>query len=97
MQLDIKGHHINVTESLKQYSEKKFLKIKNHFNDVISIKMFLEVQKNIQKAEATIHISGVNFFAKTESSDMYDSINQLIKKLDSQIIKHKEKLHNYRS
>lgn len=97
MNLDIQGHHIDITEPLREYSEKKFLKIKKHFSDLISIKMFLAVQKNTQKAEATIHVSGFDFFAKIESSDMYLSINKLVDKLDSQIVKHKEKLNSYRS
>ena len=54
------------------------------------------MQKDLQKAEATIYISGADLFAKDESNDMYASIVQLINKLDSQIINHKEKLHNYR-
>jgi putative sigma-54 modulation protein len=37
---------------------------------------------------------GTDLFAKAQSSDMYVSIDQLINKLDSQIIKHKEKLHS---
>ena len=55
-----------------------------------------KVQKDIQTAEATIHVSGADLFAKAQSNDMYVSIDQLINKLDSQIIKHKEKLHNHR-
>jgi putative sigma-54 modulation protein len=54
------------------------------------------VQKDVQMAEATIHLRGADLFAKAQSSDMYVSIDQLINKLDSQIIKHKEKLHSHR-
>ena len=63
----------------------------------MNVNMILEVQKDIQTAEATIHVSGADLFAKAQSHDMYVSIDQLINKLDSQIIKHKEKLHNHRA
>lgn len=96
MQLNISGHHVDVTDALRSHIEKKLLKIKNHFSDVINIKMILDIEKNIQKAEAEIHSRGANFFAKAQSNDMYLSINQLVSKLESQIIKHKEKLHNHR-
>jgi putative sigma-54 modulation protein len=33
--------------------------------------MILEVEKDVQKAEATIHISGADLFAKAHSDDMY--------------------------
>ena len=96
MQLNISGHHLDITPALRQHSNEKLSKIKHHFNQVINVNMILEVQKDIQMAEATIHLSGTDLFAKAQSSDMYVSIDQLINKLDSQIIKHKEKLHSHR-
>jgi putative sigma-54 modulation protein len=58
--------------------------------------MILEVEKDVQKAEATIHVSGADLFAKAQSDDMYASIDQLVNKLDAQVKKHKEKLNNHR-
>ena len=96
MQLHISGHHLDITSAIKQHANEKLLKIKHHFDNVMNVNMTLEVQKDVQKAEATIHLSGTDLFAKAQSTDMYVSIDQLINKLDSQIIKHKEKLHNHR-
>tara|TARA_B110000438_G_scaffold35304_1_gene35023 strand:- start:42 stop:335 length:294 start_codon:yes stop_codon:yes gene_type:complete len=96
MQLHISGHHLDITSAIKQHTNEKLSKIKHHFDNVMNVNMILEVQKDVQKAEATIHLSGADLFAKAQSSDMYVSIDQLINKLDSQIIKHKEKLHNHR-
>ncbi|SFV84125.1 Ribosome hibernation protein YhbH [hydrothermal vent metagenome] len=58
--------------------------------------MILEVEKDVQKAEATIHVSGADLFAKAESDNLYVSIDQMVNKLDSQIKKHKEKLNDHR-
>ena len=96
MQLHISGHHLDITSAIKDHTNEKLSKIKHHFDNVMNVNMILEVQKDVQKAEATIHLSGADLFAKAQSSDMYVSIDQLINKLDSQIIKHKEKLHNHR-
>ncbi len=96
MQLNISGHHLDITEAIKQHSTEKFSKIKHHFDHVININMILEVEKGVQKAEATIHVSGADLFAKAQSSDMYSSIDQMVNKLDSQIRKHKEKLNDHR-
>ena len=95
MQLHISGHHLDITSAIKQHTNEKLSKIKHHFDNVMNVNMILEVQKDVQKAEATIHLSGTDLFAKAQSTDMYVSIDQLINKLDSQIIKHKEKLHNH--
>lgn len=96
MQLNISGHHLDITEAIRQHSEQKLAKIKHHFDHVINVNMILEVEKDVQKAEATIHVSGADLFAKAESSDMYVSIDQMVNKLDAQIKKHKEKLNNHR-
>jgi putative sigma-54 modulation protein len=87
---------LDLRSAIKQHTTEKLSKIKHHFDNVMNVNMILEVQKDVQKAEATIHLSGADLFAKAQSSDMYVSIDQLINKLDSQIIKHKEKLHNHR-
>jgi putative sigma-54 modulation protein len=96
MQLNISGHHLDITEAIKQYSLAKLSKIEHHFDQVININMILEVVKDAQKAEATIHVSGADLFAKAESFDMYNSIDQMVNKLDAQIRKHKEKLNDHR-
>ncbi len=96
MQLSISGHHLDVTEAIKQHSIEKLSKIKHHFDHLININMILGVEKDVQKAEASIHVSGADLFAKAESSDMYASIDQMVNKLDSQIRKHKEKLNDHR-
>jgi len=97
MQLNLSGHHLDITSSIRQHTSDKLIKIKHHFDNVMNVNMILEVQKDLQKAEATIHVSGADLFAKAQSNDMYVSIDQLINKLDSQIIKHKEKLHSRRA
>ena len=96
MQLNISGHHLDVTEAIKQHSIEKLSKIKHHFDHLININMILGVEKDVQKAEASIHVSGADLFAKAESGDMYASIDQMANKLDAQIRKHKEKLNDHR-
>ena len=96
MQLNISGHHLDITPALKQHTNQKLSKIKHHFDQVMNVNKILEVQKDVQTAEATIHVKGADLFAKVESNDMYASIDKLINKLDSQILRHKEKLHSHR-
>ena len=83
MQLHISGHHLDITSAIKDHTNEKLSKIKHHFDNVMNVNMILEVQKDVQKAEATIHLSGADLFAKAQSTDMYVSIDQLINKLDS--------------
>ena len=91
MQINISGHHVEVTDSLKDYVSEKLEKLEHHTASIISIKTILSVEKSRQKAEATIHVKGADIFANAEHEDMYAAIDLLSDKLDRQVIKHKEK------
>lgn len=95
MQLEITGHHLEVTDSLNHYIREKAERLMRHFDQVINIHFILEVQKLRHKAEASLHVSGSHIFADASASDMYAAIDSLTDKLDRQIVKHKEKLKNH--
>jgi putative sigma-54 modulation protein len=95
MQLTITGHHIEVTEALRNHVTEKFARIARHFDKVMEVHVVLEVQKLQQKAEATVHVNGANLFAEDTQEDLYSAIDNLIDKLDRQVLKHKEKHLNH--
>ncbi|MFT6288202.1 MAG: putative sigma-54 modulation protein [Halieaceae bacterium] len=92
MQLNVSGHHVEVTDPLREYVATKFERLQRHFDQITNTEVTLIVEKLVQKAEATIHISGADIFAAAESEDMYAAIDALADKLDRQLIKHKERL-----
>lgn len=95
MQISISGHHVEVTDSLRQYVIDKLEKIKRHSDLITSIQVILTVEKLDQQAEAIIHVPGAQLFAEAHSEDMYQSIDALVNKLDRQVLKHKEKIKKH--
>lgn len=95
MQLTISGHHIDVTDSMKNYINEKMQRIVRHFDHLSSIDIVLHVEKIHHKAEATINAKGVTMHAHADSENMYASIDDLADKLDSQVRKHKEKITDH--
>ena len=95
MQINLTGHHVDVTDSLKHYVEAKLAKLERHFDHVTNAHVVLTVEKNRRRAEATVHASGANLFADAVNEDMYAAIDALSDKLDRQIVKHKEKLTDH--
>ena len=91
MQLNISGHHVELTEALKEYVSEKFQRLERHFDQISNTNVTLQVEKVRQIAEATVNISGGELHAKAENEDMYAAIDALVDKLDRQILKHKEK------
>jgi putative sigma-54 modulation protein len=96
MQVSITGHHVEVTDSLRNHVEAKISKLKRHFDNVTDAHVILTVEKLEQKAEATVQISGAKLFADDVQEDMYQAIDNMVDKLDRQIIKHKEKKGKHR-
>ena len=95
MQINLSGHHVEITDSLRDYVDTKFTKLERHFDHINNVYVILIVEKLNQKAEATMHLDGGEVFATSEHKDMYAAIDSLIDKLDRQVIKHKEKLKSH--
>ncbi|WP_115720029.1 ribosome hibernation promoting factor [Gallaecimonas mangrovi] len=95
MQINLTGHHIEITEPLRSYVSEKFAKLERHFEHISNVHVVLNVEKIRQTAEAKLHISGGELHASCEQDNMYAAIDGLIDKLDRQIIKHKEKLNQH--
>jgi len=91
MQINLTGHHVDVTEALREYVNTKFVKLERHFDQINNVHVILTVEKLDQKAEANVHINGGEVFASAINPDMYASIDTLVDKLDRQILKHKGK------
>lgn len=91
MQLNVTGHHVDMTDSMRSYVETKMEKIERHVDNVTNVHVILSVEKQRHKAEATVHVTGANIFAESENDDMYAAIDAMIDKLDRQAKKHKEK------
>ena len=88
MQMTISGHHLEVTDPIREYVTTKLSKLERQ---ITSTSVILTVDKLQQKAEATVHVSGGELFAIAEHTDLYAAIDALTDKLDRQLIKHKEK------
>lgn len=95
MQLNVTGHHIDVTTALKGYVEKKLDRIVRHSDHVIDVHCILTVEKLRHKAEATVLLSGGTVYADAVDGDMYAAIDALADKLDRRVKKHKEKLSDH--
>lgn len=95
MQIDLTGHHIEITESLRTYVNEKMAKLERHFDKVSNTHVILTVENVRHKAEATVHMSGNDVYADSTQDDMYAAIDNLVDKLDRQVKKHKEKLKNH--
>ena len=95
MQINITGHHVDVTPALRAYVTEKMQKLSRHFDQVSSIHVILNVEKLQQQAEATVNAGGRTLFATETAMDMYASIDGLVDKLDRQVRRYKDRITNH--
>jgi putative sigma-54 modulation protein len=100
MNLTISGHHLEVTPALRSYVTTKLDRITRHFDQVVDVKVLLTVEKQKEKerrqrAECNIHVKGNDLFAESSHEDLYAAVDELVDKLDRQVVRHKDRLQDH--
>lgn len=94
MDINIKGHHVEVTESLRETVLDKLGHLDKYDHEITNIDVFLTVEKERQTATATVNIPHISLHAEATTDDMYSAIDELEQKLKKQITEHKRKLED---
>jgi putative sigma-54 modulation protein len=100
MNLKISGHHLEVTPALREYVRSKLERITRHFDQVVDVNVLLTVEnlkekERRQKAEVNLHVKGKDIFMEHSHEDLYAAVDQLMDKLDRQVCKHKDRIHDH--
>jgi putative sigma-54 modulation protein len=100
MNLTISGHHLEVTPALRSYVTTKLDRITRHFDQVVDVKVLLSIEnqkekERRQRAECNIHVKGNDMFAESAHEDLYAAVDELMDKLDRQVVRHKDKVQNH--
>jgi len=96
MNLSVSGHHLDVTPAIRTYVHSKLERVMRHFDHVIDAHVILTVDKQRQKAEVTLHVSGKDLHCECEDADLYAAIDLLADKLDRQVLRYKDKRYDKR-
>jgi putative sigma-54 modulation protein len=100
MNWTISGLHWGVTPAQRSYVTSKLDRIKRHFDQVVDVKVLLTLEnmkekERRQKAECNIHIKGIELFAESAHADLYAAVDELVDKLDRQVVRHKDRLQSH--
>ena len=95
MNLNITGHHVEVTPAIREYVTSKLDRVIRHFDNVTSVGVILSVEKLRQKAEVTVHVRGKDMHVEESGDDLYAAIDAMFDKLDRQVQKYKQKIQDH--
>jgi putative sigma-54 modulation protein len=96
MEIMISGRHLNVSDDMKAYVEEKLAKVISMFPKLTSVRVIVDHQKAWGLAEITLHGKNVELVSTGKAEDLYVAIDEAVEKMEKQLHKHVEKIHNHR-
>lgn len=97
MAIEITGRHVDVSDSMRSYAEKRADKLVAEFPRVDKVHVILDIQKFTHMAEVVAHAARhIQIEAKATSENMYASIDEAVDKVEAQLRKTIEKRHEHK-
>jgi putative sigma-54 modulation protein len=96
MRLQVKGKNVEVSESVREYAEKRLSKLERQLADPTQVEVELAMERNPaiaanHVAEGTIWTKGPTLRAREAATGWEASIDQLVDKLERQVVRYREK------
>ena len=82
MQINLTGTSRRGDAGIEGVRQSEARRVVRHFDQVTSARVILTVEKQSNKAEATLHVSGADLFAVASHHDMYAAIDLLADRID---------------
>lgn len=97
MAIEITGRHVDVSDSMRDYAEKRLSKLVAEFPRVDKVHAILDIQKFTHTAEIIAHAARhIQLGAKASSENMYASIDESVDKVEAQLRKTLDKRHDHK-
>ncbi len=94
MKITIRGKNIDVTEALRQYIEKRVVKFEKFLNEASEAIVTISTEKFTHKIDVLLKVNGHLIQAEGKTEDLYSAVDQVVEKLEKQVLKYKEKVQH---
>ena len=93
MKFNIRGQKIEITDSIREYCEKRIGKLEKYLsNKDTNVNILIKVKGHEQTVEVTVPITKMVLRAEESSKDLYKAIDLVSEKLERQIRKNKTRI-----
>ncbi len=99
MAVKITGHHIEMTEQLRDYIEKELTRLSKFYDGIINTEVILrqDTKRNhLKEAEIILSVYEHRLTAKATDADVLKAFDKSLTKVERQLIKFKDKLKSHR-
>jgi putative sigma-54 modulation protein len=92
MRVNITGRHMEITDALRQYVEKKTSRLVKYHNRISDMEVVVEEEGLLKKCEIIIKVDHADPFVVTErGDDLYACVDTSVDKIERQLKRFKEK------
>lgn len=95
--IKITGRHVEITDAMKDYALEKVAKIERFMDRIIDVTVIMDIQKLEHRVEILCLAGNTKITSQASSLDMYASIDKAVAKLEAQIRRYKDKIHDHHS
>ena len=94
MQIEVKGKHLQVTDEMREYAERRFDKITKQVSELATLDLEVadeNVPGDPVAAEAVLHLKGTQLRAKEVSKDAKHAVHLVADNMERQVKRHRDK------
>lgn len=96
MSIVVKARHMDVTDAMRQYVERKASRLTKFYNKIQSIEVILDMEADKPSAEIVATAKKKStFVASHRDDDMYACIDQCLDKISAQLRRHKDRVRDH--
>jgi len=97
MNIDVKGVHVEITDKMREYIDKKLHRLDFVSEHIIDLLLFVSQEKSQYRMEANINFRwGNSNHVQVKSYDVFEGIDALFDKLELKVIKEKKKIQDHK-
>ncbi len=96
MQINLSGHHVEITDGIREAVDSKFSKVASHYPNLDALDVTITVERNVQKIEVLTQFAGAAIAVQSGDNDLYVAIADCAKKLDSALAHRKGAVRSHR-
>jgi putative sigma-54 modulation protein len=97
MNIDIKGVHVEITDKIREYIDKKLPRLDFVSEHIVDLLVFLTQEGSQYSLEATINFRwGNSNHMRVKSFDIFEGIDKLFDKLELKVLKEKNKIQDHK-
>lgn len=93
--ITVYGHHVAITDAMKDYAIEKVSKIDRFTNRIVDIRISMDIQKLEHRVDIVVKIGQLLIKSSAATDDMYASIDLAAEKLRNQVLKYKDRIQDH--